>query len=970
MSADFRTASLSQLTGQDEFIQRHIGPDAEQAQTMLQALGLASIDELVRKTVPAGIRLDGRLALNGPRTEAEALAELRAIAGKNKLFKTYIGMGYHDTHVPNVILRNVLENPGWYTAYTPYQPEIAQGRLEALLNFQQMIMDLTGMEMANASMLDEGTAAAEAMAMCARQNKKNRSTTFFVDADTHPQTLAVIRTRAEHFDIEVVTGSADELASTECFGALLQYPGSTGAVRDLTDIIAQAHDNKTLVTVATDLMGLMLLKSPGSMGADVVVGTNQRFGIPMGFGGPHAGFFAFREAFKRSAPGRIIGVSVDTKGKPALRMAMQTREQHIRREKANSNICTSQVLLAVMSVFYAIYHGPEGLKRIAERIHRLAALVSEGLSAKGFIVVHDSYFDTITVDMGSAKKQEGIYQAALIHEINLRKVDETRLGISLNETTTLDDVSRLLNVFCAGDHALDLEAMDAELAAQGTPGIPASLKRTDAVLTHPVFNSYHSETEMLRYVKRLESRDVALNHSMIPLGSCTMKLNATAEMIPVTWPQFGKLHPFAPLEQTQGYQALFEELQNLLKACTGYDAISLQPNAGSQGEYAGLVAIKKYFESKGDTERDICLIPASAHGTNPASAQMVGMKVVVTACDSKGNVDLADLQAKIDTFGERIACIMVTYPSTHGVFEEGITQLCDMIHAVGGQVYIDGANLNALVGLAAPGQFGGDVSHLNLHKTFCIPHGGGGPGMGPIGVGAHLAPFLPGHPISAVPGTNPANGTISAAPWGSASILPISWMYIKMMGAEGMRKATEIAILNANYVAKRLGDHYPILYKGSEGFVAHECLLDLRPLKEASTITEEDIAKRLMDFGFHAPTMSFPVPGTLMIEPTESESKAELDRFCDAMIAIRREIAQVESGELNADQSPLRHAPHTQDDVLTDNWERPYNRDTAARPASWLKIHKVWPSVNRIDNVYGDRNLICSCPSPEAYTEG
>jgi len=963
MSVDLRSASLNLLAYNDEFVARHIGPNTQQTAAMLAALGVNSVKELIDKTVPDNIRLKGELNLGDAVSEANALAQLKAIASQNKIFKSYIGMGYHDTHVPLVVLRNVLENPGWYTAYTPYQPEIAQGRLEALLNYQQMIIDLTGMEMANASVLDEGTAAAEAMAMCKRQNKKSKSDVFFVDADTHPQTIAVVKTRAEHFGFEVEVAAAEELVNGDYFGALLQYPGSTGAVRDLTSLIEAAHNQNALVTVASDLMALLLIKSPGAMGADVVVGTSQRFGVPMGFGGPHAGFFAFRDAYKRSAPGRIIGVSIDSRGKQALRMAMQTREQHIRREKANSNICTSQVLLAVMSVFYAIYHGPDGLKRIANRIHRLTAITATALQQKGFELANANYFDTISVLVGD--KQQNIFQAALNAEINLRLVGSDSLGISINETTNVNDVAKLLEIFGVAD--VDLASIDDVLSVTNK-AIPAELLRSDAVLTHPVFNSFHSETEMLRYLKRLESKDIALNNAMIPLGSCTMKLNATAEMIPVTWPEFGKLHPFAPIEQAKGYSQLFEELQDMLKACTGYDAISLQPNAGSQGEYAGLVAIKKYFESKGE-QRDICLIPSSAHGTNPASAQMVSYKVVVVACDNNGNVDLNDLAEKIKTHGEQIACIMVTYPSTHGVFEEGITQLCDMVHAVGAQVYIDGANMNALVGVAAPGKFGGDVSHLNLHKTFCIPHGGGGPGMGPIGVGKHLAPFLAGHNVQAVPGTDPANGTISAAPWGSASILPISWMYIKMMGAVGMRQATEFAIVNANYVAKKLEDAYPILYKGTNGFVAHECLLDLRPLKEASGISEEDIAKRLMDFGFHAPTMSFPVAGTLMIEPTESESKVELDKFIDAMLIIRKEISQVISGEISAEASALHNAPHTQDDLLEENWTRAYSRETAGRPAPWLKNHKVWPSVNRIDNVYGDRNLVCSCPSIENYME-
>ncbi len=972
MSKAVASHSLSVLENHDAFIGRHIGPDADQRQAMLKALGVSSLDELMEKTVPAGIRKNDALDLGDATDEAAALAELKAIAGNNQLFKSYIGMGYHDTIVPNVVLRNVLENPGWYTAYTPYQPEIAQGRLEGLLNFQQMIIDLTGMDLANASMLDEGTAAAEAMAMCKRQVKKNKSNTFFVADDVHPQTLAVVKTRAEHFGFEIVVGNPDtDLADQECFGALLQYPGSTGQVRDLTDIIETVHQKNALVTVAADIMSLLLLKAPGEMGADVVVGTNQRFGVPMGFGGPHAAFFAFRDKYKRSAPGRIIGVSIDANGKQSLRMAMQTREQHIRREKANSNICTSQVLLAVMSVFYAIYHGPEGLNRIANRIHRLTAILAEGLKVNGVELAFDNYFDTLTLNTGDDTAT--IYQRALDNEINLRLLvngngDGKQLGVSLNETTTLADVEQLLNVICGADQKADLTALDTQLAADNN-AIPAELIREQDYMTHETFNSYHSETEMLRFLKRLESKDVALNHSMIPLGSCTMKLNATAEMIPVTWPEFGKLHPFAPMEQAQGYKQLFEELEQMLEACTGYDAVSLQPNAGSQGEYAGLVAIKKYYESKKDFDRTICLIPSSAHGTNPASAQMVSMKVVVVDCDNKGNVDLADLKAKIEQYGEQIACIMVTYPSTHGVFEESITELCDMIHAVGAQVYIDGANMNALVGVAAPGKFGGDVSHLNLHKTFCIPHGGGGPGMGPIGVGEHLKPFLAAHPVQQVPGTNVENGTISAAPWGSASILPISWMYIKMMGKVGMKSATEHAILNANYVAQKLGEHYPILYRGTNGFVAHECLLDLRPIKEASGITEEDIAKRLMDFGFHAPTMSFPVAGTLMIEPTESESQAELDRFIEAMIIIRNEIAQVEAGEYTAEDNPLHNAPHTQDDVMTADWSRGYSREVAGRPASWLRDHKVWPAVNRIDNVYGDRNLICTCPTVESYRD-
>ncbi|WP_020412132.1 aminomethyl-transferring glycine dehydrogenase [Microbulbifer variabilis] len=959
--------SLQQLEQHDAFIHRHIGPDAKQVEAMLETLGVASLEELIEKTVPEAIRKTDELDLADAINEVEALAELKDIAARNKIYRTFIGMGYHDTITPNVILRNVLENPGWYTAYTPYQPEIAQGRLEGLLNFQQMIMDLTGMELANASMLDEGTAAAEAMAMCKRQVKRNKSNVYFVDQDCHPQTIAVVKTRAEHFGFEVVVGDVEKDIPAELFGALLQYPGSTGRVRDLTDIITKVHEANALVTVAADLMSLVALRAPGDMGADVVVGCNQRFGIPMGYGGPHAGFFAFREAYKRSAPGRIIGVSVDSKGKRALRMAMQTREQHIRREKANSNICTSQVLLAVMSAFYAIYHGPEGLKTIAARIQRLADILASALQQEGFNLAHDSWFDTLNVTVGA--KQEEIYQRALAAEINLRKIGEDALGVSLSETATLQDVSDLINAFIGTEHSIDLHTLDSEIASKGSLGVPAALARDTEFLTHPVFNTYHSETEMLRYLKSLEAKDIALNHSMIPLGSCTMKLNATAEMIPVTWPEFGKLHPFAPVDQAEGYAEMFRQLQQMLSACTGYDAVSLQPNAGSQGEYAGLVAIKKYFEAKGETQRDICLIPASAHGTNPASAMMVSMKVVVVTCDDKGNVDIEDLKAKIEEHGDRVAALMVTYPSTHGVFEEGIREVCDLVHQAGGQVYIDGANMNALIGVAAPGQFGGDVSHLNLHKTFCIPHGGGGPGMGPIAVGEHLKPYLAAHPVTEVPETNLDNGTISAAPWGSASILPISWMYIRMMGKQGMKQATEMAILNANYVAKKLGEHYSLLYTGTNGFVAHECLVDLRPLKEASGITEEDIAKRLMDFGFHSPTMSFPVAGTLMIEPTESESKGELDRFIEAMATIRQEVEDVTSGKYSSEDNPLHNAPHTLEDVMSEEWTHSYSRDIAARPAAWLKEHKVWPAANRIDNVYGDRNLICSCPPIESYAE-
>ncbi|MDZ7925486.1 MAG: aminomethyl-transferring glycine dehydrogenase [Marinagarivorans sp.] len=957
---------LVELENPTEFIGRHIGPDLAQTQAMLQKLGKHTLSDLIQATVPAAIRAETTATLAPAITEQQALAELKAIASKNKIFKSYIGAGYHDTYTPNVILRNVLENPGWYTAYTPYQPEIAQGRLEGLLNFQQMILDLTGMDLANASMLDEATAAAEAMAMCKRVNKKSKSDAFFVASDAHPQTIAVVQTRAEHFGFEVIVDDVAKLGQYDYFGALIQYPGTTGQIHNIAELAATIHAKNALVTVAADILSLVSLEAPGKQGADIVVGCNQRFGIPMGFGGPHAGFFAFRDDYKRSSPGRIIGVSIDARGKQALRMAMQTREQHIRREKANSNICTSQVLLALLSVFYGMYHGPKGLKRIADRVHLLTKTLAAGIDKIGLELINTAYFDTLHIRTPHAAS---MIQAAEAREINLRLIDYNNLCVSLNETTTLADVDALLAIFSSTANCTSVSAESLLASAQAAIAITAEQARQGAILSHPVFNTYHSETEMLRYLKRLESKDIALNHAMIPLGSCTMKLNATAEMIPVTWPEFGRMHPFAPMSQAQGYRELFEQLQTMLKACTGYDAISLQPNAGSQGEYAGLVAIKKYFEAKGDFNRTVCLIPASAHGTNPASAQMVSMQVVVVKCDAEGNVDMADLTAKVEQYGTQIAALMVTYPSTHGVFEENIRDISELIHSIGAQVYIDGANMNALVGLAAPGEFGGDVSHLNLHKTFCIPHGGGGPGMGPIGVKAHLAPFLAGHPTQPVPNTNPANGTISAAPWGSASILPISWMYIRMMGNVGMKQATEYAILNANYVAARLQDHFPILYSGRNGFVAHECLLDLRPLKAASGISEEDIAKRLMDYGFHAPTMSFPVAGTLMIEPTESESQMELDRFCDAMLQIRQEIAKVESGEWPQDNNPLVNAPHTLDDVMDASWNRPYTRDQAARPLPYLHNHKVWPTVNRIDNVYGDRNLVCSCPSVAEYVD-
>lgn len=960
--------TLAELEQHDAFIQRHIGPDEAQQQAMLQELGVNSLDELIESTVPAKIMREQAMDIAEPQSEVEALANLKALAAQNQVFKSYIGTGYHNTHTPNVILRNVLENPGWYTAYTPYQPEIAQGRLEGLLNYQQMVMDLTGMELANASMLDEGTAAAEAMALCKRVNKKNRSNTFFVADDTHPQTIAVVKTRAITYGFEMVVAPADQLDNFDVFGALVQYPGTYGHITDLEPLIAAAHAKNTLVVVAADLMSLVMLTPPGEFGADVVVGNSQRFGVPMGFGGPHAAFMATADKYKRSLPGRIIGVSIDRHGNQALRMAMQTREQHIRREKATSNICTSQALLAIMASFYAIYHGPEGLKTIAGRIHRLTTILANGFDKLGVSMANHSFFDTLTIDV---EDQAAMIERAEGAEINLRPVGENQISISLDETTTRDDIETLWAVISGESLDFDVEAVDSELDDDNgfESGIPADMQRQSDFLTHDVFNTHHSETEMLRYMKRLESKDIALNHSMIALGSCTMKLNATAEMIPVTWPEFANMHPFAPQKQAKGYLQMFSQLEKMLVEATGYDAISLQPNAGSQGEYAGLLAIKKYHESRGDSQRDVCLIPSSAHGTNPASAALAGMRVVITECDANGNVDIDDLKAKAERHSGELAALMVTYPSTHGVFEENITDICELIHQHGGQVYVDGANFNAMVGIAAPGKFGADVSHLNLHKTFCIPHGGGGPGMGPIGVGKHLAPFLPNNPVQPIEGLNANNDVVSSATWGSAAILPISWMYITLMGERGLKKATQVAILNANYMAKHLDEHFPVLYTGRNGRVAHECIIDMRPLKEATGITEEDVAKRLMDYGFHAPTMSFPVPGTLMIEPTESEPKEELDRFIEAMIAIRKEIAQVQTGELDETDNPLKNAPHTAEELINDEWAHQYQRQQAAYPINGMQLTKYWPPVARIDNVYGDRNLICSCPSIDSWRE-
>ncbi|PZP08668.1 MAG: glycine dehydrogenase (aminomethyl-transferring) [Pseudomonas protegens] len=945
--------SLSQLREPNAFLNRHLGPDAEEQQAMLASLGLGSRAELIEQTVPPGIRFNRALDLPPALDEAAALARLKGYAGQNQVWTSLIGMGYHATLTPTVILRNVLENPGWYTAYTPYQPEIAQGRLEALLNFQQMTIDLTGLDLANASLLDEATAAAEAMALAKRVSKSS-SNLFFVDEHCHPQTISVVRTRAEGFGFELVVGGVDELSGHQVFGALLQYPDTHGEIRDLRPLIDQLHAQQALACVAADLLSLLLLTPPGELGADVVLGSSQRFGVPMGYGGPHAAFFACRDEYKRAMPGRIIGVSKDARGQVALRMALQTREQHIRREKANSNICTAQVLLANIAGFYAVYHGPAGLKRIAQRVHRLTCILAVGLERHGIARVNRHFFDTLTLEVGGS--QTAIIESARAQQINLRILGRGRMGLSLDETCDESTVARLFDVFLGADHGLDVSSLDAEALESG---IPDPLLRRTRCLTHPVFSAHHSETEMLRYLKQLENKDLALNQSMIPLGSCTMKLNASSEMIPITWPEFANLHPFAPREQAAGYGLLIAELERWLCAITGFDAICMQPNSGAQGEYAGLLAIRRYHESRRQGGRHVCLIPASAHGTNPASAQMAGMQVVIVECDEAGNVDLEDLKAKAQAAGERLSCLMATYPSTHGVYEEGISQICEVIHSHGGQVYMDGANLNAQVGLARPADIGADVSHMNLHKTFCIPHGGGGPGMGPIGVRAHLAPFVANHPVVPIDGPLPENGAVSAAPWGSASILPISWMYIALMGPQ-LADASEVAILAANYLAEQLSGAFPVLYSGRNGRVAHECILDLRPLKAQTGISEEDVAKRLMDYGFHAPTMSFPVPGTLMVEPTESESKAELDRFIEAMLSIRAEIAQVQEGNWPAEDNPLKGAPHTLADI-TGVWERSYSIEQAVLPTAHTRAHKYWPAVNRVDNVYGDRNLFCAC---------
>ncbi|MFF7198355.1 aminomethyl-transferring glycine dehydrogenase [Streptomyces sp. NPDC008079] len=959
-----RRIPLAELEAGVPFARRHIGPDAAAQAKMLAQVGYGSLDELTEAAVPDTIRSAQALALPEARTEAEALAELRALADRNQVLAPMIGLGYYGTFTPPVILRNVMENPSWYTAYTPYQPEISQGRLEALLNFQTVVADLTGLPTSGASLLDESTAAAEAMALSRRVGKVKQGV-YLVDADTFPQTVAVIRTRAEPTGVEVVVadlseGIPAEIAERGVFGVLLQYPGASGAVRDPRPVIERAHELGAVVTVAADLLALTLLTSPGELGADIAVGTTQRFGVPMGFGGPHAGYMAVRDSYARNLPGRLVGVSVDADGNRAYRLALQTREQHIRREKATSNICTAQVLLAVMAAMYAVYHGPDGLAQIAGRTHRYAAVLAAGLRAGGVEIVHDGYFDTLTARVPGRAAE--VVAAARQAGVNLRLTDADLVGIACDETTDRARLAAVLDAFGVQGSAADLDALDAATE----DALPAGLLRTDAYLTHPVFHQHRSETAMLRYLRRLADRDYALDRGMIPLGSCTMKLNATTEMEPVTWPEFGALHPFAPVEQAEGYLALIHGLEDQLAEVTGYDKVSLQPNAGSQGELAGLLAVRAYHRANGDTGRTVCLIPSSAHGTNAASAVMAGMKVVVVKTGENGDVDVTDLHAKIEQHRDQLAVLMVTYPSTHGVFEDNITDVCAAVHDAGGQVYVDGANLNALVGLARPGRFGADVSHLNLHKTFCIPHGGGGPGVGPVAVRAHLAPYLPNHPLQPTAGPATGVGPVSGAPWGSAGILPISWTYVRLMGAEGLKQATQMAVLGANYVAKRLEPHFPVLYTGPGGLVAHECIIDLRPLAKETGVSVDDIAKRLIDYGFHAPTMSFPVAGTLMIEPTESEDLAELDRFCDAMIAIRGEIDRVGAGDWPADDNPLRNAPHTAA-ALGGDWAHPYSREEAVFPAGVVAADKYWPPVRRIDGAFGDRNLVCSCPPLDAY---
>ncbi len=961
--------SLDELESINDFVRRHIGPGPTQVQAMLDELGVDTLNTLIEQTVPKQLLSNKALNLSVPVGENETISYIRRMRERNQVFTSMIGMGYHPTILPGVIRRNIFEDPGWYTAYTPYQAEVSQGRLEALLVFQEMLIDLTAMELANASLLDEATAAAEAMSMAKRVTKSNANR-FLVSDDCHPQTIAVVQTRARSLGLEVILGSIDQLIDQEddFFGILIQYPGSSGRISDIGSIIATAHSKKAIVTVATDLLSLCLIKPPGEFDADIVVGNSQRFGVPMAYGGPHAAFLATRYEYRRTIPGRLIGVSIDSRGRPALRMALQTREQHIRRDKATSNICTAQVLLAIVAAFYAMYHGPQGLRDIAARVNRYAQITAEGLRRLGYSIVHDTYFDTLTVNAhGQARR---IAARAREIRINLRVVDADHLGISLDETTKRVHLERLWSIFDTNANSkISIDQIDAQISGC----IPETLRRTSEYLTHPTFNLYQSETLMLRYIRHLGQKDIALNRSMIPLGSCTMKLNSTTEMTPVTFHKFSAIHPFAPLDQTQGYHQLVEELETMLCEITGFDAISFQPNAGSQGEYAGLLCIKRYFEVCGQSHRDICLIPQSAHGTNPASAALAGLRVVVVKCDDSGNVDVEDLKAKLEKYAEHIAALMITYPSTHGVFEEAIVEICNLMHDCGAQVYLDGANMNAMVGLCKPAEIGADVCHLNLHKTFCIPHGGGGPGMGPIGVKSHLAPYLPDHTVvegvNPYAGKQPTVGAISAAPWGSAGILPISWAYISLMGGDGLRHATEIAILNANYMAKKLESHFPILYKGKYGRVAHECIVDMREIRKSSGVTVEDVAKRLMDFGFHAPTISFPVADTMMIEPTESEAKREIDRYCDAMAAIRQEIADIESGQSDPDNNPLKNAPHTFDQLIADDWNLPYSRQQAFFPLDWVWQDKYWPPVGRIDNVYGDRHVVCSCPPMSEWIE-
>jgi glycine dehydrogenase len=959
-------ASLDKLEHGDEFVDRHIGPRPADIEEMLALLGLESLDELVGRTVPEAVRRELPEDFPGALSERDALSALAGMAAHNKPARSMIGLGYHDTITPPVIQRNLLESPGWYTAYTPYQPEISQGRLEALLNFQTMVMELSAMEIANASLLDEASAAAEAMAM-SRAVAKGEGARYFVAASCHPQTIAVVRTRARPLGIEIEVGDPDHDFNPEaCFGILLQYPGSNGALPDYGELTERAHAAGALVTVASDLLSLVLLRPPGEFGADIVVGSAQRFGVPMGFGGPHAAFFATREAYRRALPGRIVGVSLDAAGRPALRLALQTREQHIRREKATSNICTAQVLLAVIAGMYAVWHGPEGLRTIALRVHRLTSILAAGLKEQGHTLVNESWFDTLSVEAGDRAGR--IIAHARKFDINLRAAEDGRIGIALDETTTALEIEQLWQAFAGlGPVATEIGEIDARMRNDPLAAIPAGQQRTSRFLDHPCFTSHHSETEMLRYLGNLEDKDIALDHSMIPLGSCTMKLNATAEMIPITWPGFARMHPFAPLDQAAGYRELIESLEQRLCRLSGFAAVSLQPNAGSQGEFAGLLIIRRWHESQGQGNRRVCLIPSSAHGTNPASAVMAGMSVVVVECDAQGNIDIGDLRAKVDSHKDDLAALMVTYPSTHGVFEEGIVELCEIVHGAGGQVYMDGANMNALVGLALPGRFGPDVAHMNLHKTFAIPHGGGGPGVGPIGVGEHLAPFLPGHPLRPEAGPEDGIGPVAAAPWGSAGVLPISWAYIAMMGRQGLTRASEVAILNANYIAHRLSAQFTVLYTGAKGFVAHECIIDLRPFEKSVGVTTDDICKRLMDYGFHAPTMHWPEMGTIMIEPTESESRAELDRFCDALIAIREEIRRIEEGKSDAEDNPLKNAPHTVEEVSASQWSHAYSREEAAWPLEWLRGAKYWPPVKRIDNVYGDRHLVCSCAPLDDY---